>query len=110
MPKAVYAEVGPLDEEKLAVAYNDIDLCLRIREKGYRIVWTPYAELYHHESLTRGSDLDPENLERFSWEIYQMKRRWGAVLGRDPYYNPNLSLNLPDFTLAFPPRVTKPWR
>ena len=73
-------------------------------------MWTPYAELYHHESLTRGSDLDPENLERFSWEIYQMKRRWGAVLGRDPYYNPNLSLNLPDFTLAFPPRVTKPWR
>ena len=110
MPKAVYREVGPLDEENLAVAYNDIDLCLRIREKGYRIVWTPHAELYHHESLTRGSDLDPENLERFNWEIYQMKRRWGAILERDPYYNPNLSLRLPDFNLAFPPRVTKPWR
>jgi GT2 family glycosyltransferase len=110
MPKAVYCEVGPLDEEKLAVAYNDIDLCLRIREKGYRVVWTPHAELYHHESLTRGSDLDPENLQRFNLEIYEMKRRWGATMRRDPYYNPNLSLNLPDFELAFPPRVTKPWR
>src|SRR5207302_3273705 len=69
MPKAVYVEVGGLDEKNLAVAFNDVDLCLRIRERGYLIVWTPYAELYHHESATRGSDLAPEQSERFAAEV-----------------------------------------
>jgi GT2 family glycosyltransferase len=109
MPMAVYREVGELDEQDLEVAFNDIDLCLRIRRRGYRIVWTPYAELYHHESATRGSDLDPDQIERFHSEVYQMKRRWGATLQNDPYYNPNLRLEAPEFRLAFPPRVTKPW-
>ena len=102
-------EVGELDEQDLEVAFNDIDLCLRIRRRSYRIVWTPYAELYHHESATRGSDLDPDQIERFHSEVYQMKRRWGATLQNDPYYNPNLRLEAPEFRLAFPPRVTKPW-
>jgi GT2 family glycosyltransferase len=109
MPMAVHREVGELDEQDLEVAFNDIDLCLRIRERGYRIVWTPYAELYHHESATRGSDLDPDQIERFHSEVYQMKRRWGATLQNDPYYNPNLRLQAPEFRLAFPPRVAKPW-
>ena len=57
VPKAVFARVGAFDEENLAVAFNDVDLCIRIREAGYRIIWTPHAELYHAESKTRGSDL-----------------------------------------------------
>jgi GT2 family glycosyltransferase len=110
MPMAVHREVGELDEQDLEVAFNDIDLCLRIREKGYLIVWTPHAELYHHESATRGSDQDPDKIERFHSEIYRMKRRWGVTLGNDPHYNPNLCLDPPEFRLAFPPRVAKPWQ
>jgi GT2 family glycosyltransferase len=110
MPMSVYQEVGALDEQDLPVAFNDIDLCLRIRERGYRIVWTPYAELYHHESVTRGSDLEPGKIERFHSEMHRMKRRWGAMLQNDPYYNPNLRLDPPEYRLAFPPRVAKPWR
>jgi len=110
MPKRVYREVGGLDETNLAIAFNDVDLCLRIREKGYLIVWTPYAELYHHESASRGSDLAADQIARFRRECAFMERRWGEALADDPYYNPNLSLELPGFRLAFPPRVEKPWR
>lgn len=107
--KSVYAEVGGMDETSLAVAYNDIDLCLRIREKGYRIVWTPHAELYHHESASRGKDLSPEKRARFLRETETMHSRWGALLSRDPAYNPNLTLNAPWPLLAHPPRSEKPW-
>jgi GT2 family glycosyltransferase len=81
-------------DEQLRVAFNDVDFCLRVREKGFRIVWTPYAELFHHESTTRGSALDASEIER-------MKRRWGNSLLRDPYYNPNLTLRYEDFSLRF---------
>jgi GT2 family glycosyltransferase len=74
------------------VAFNDVDFCLRVREKGYRIAWTPYAELFHHESATRGFDLDPR-------EIEFMKRRWKDALLNDPYYNRNLTLEAEDFGL-----------
>ena len=60
--------------------------------------------------MTRGSDFGLDQIERFYSEIYQMKRRWGATLQNDPYYNPNLRLEPPEFRLAFPPRVAKPWR
>ncbi|WP_433704599.1 glycosyltransferase family 2 protein [Paraburkholderia sacchari] len=104
--KAVYKEVGGLDVE-LAVAFNDVDFCLKIVEAGYRNVWTPHAELYHHESATRGSDLAPEKYQRFLEEIRWMERRWDGWFTRDPAYNPNLTLKLDEgpFALAFPPRI-----
>lgn len=104
--KSAYDAVGGLEED-LAVAFNDVDFCLKLRKAGYRNVWTPYAELYHHESATRGSDLDPEKYERFVSEIRRMEARWEGWFERDPAYNPNLSLScevLP-FTLASPPRI-----
>jgi O-antigen biosynthesis protein len=109
VPKAVYREVGGLDQENLGVAFNDTDLCLRIRERGYLIVWTPHAELYHHESASRGSDLDPDKIDRFWREIEYMRAAWNGTLDHDPYYNSNLALDGLGFTLAFPPRVAKPW-
>lgn len=103
--KAVYDEVGGLNEADLAVAFNDVDFCLRIREAGYRNVWTPYAELFHHESATRGSEDNPEKVARFNREVSYMLSRWGASLNDDPAYSPNLTLEQEDFGYAWPPRV-----
>ena len=86
-----FEAVGGFDEQ-LRVAFNDVDFCLRVRERGYRIAWTPYAELYHHESATRGFDLDPQ-------EIEFMKLRWKDTLLNDPYYNRNLTLDDENFAL-----------
>ncbi|MGH7039619.1 MAG: glycosyltransferase family 2 protein [Stellaceae bacterium] len=110
MRRTVFAEIGGFDAANLAVAYNDVDLCLRIRERGYLIVWTPLALLTHHESASRGSDLAPEHQPRFLRESAYMRARWDAILDRDPYFNPNLSLDDPTVTLAFPPRISYPWR
>ncbi|QWP78820.1 glycosyltransferase family 2 protein [Lysobacter sp. K5869] len=101
--REVFAEVGGMDES-LAVAFNDVDLCLRLHARGYRNVWTPHAELYHHESASRGPEDTPEKRERFLGETAIMLRRWGEFLSNDPAYNPNLSLNSVHFELAFPPR------
>jgi len=104
--KSIYAELGGLSEE-LAVAFNDVDFCLRVRDAGYRNVWTPYAQLYHHESASRGSDMDPDKYQRFLGEIKRMEDRWADSFDFDPAYNPNLSLStsvLP-FTLSSPPRI-----
>jgi GT2 family glycosyltransferase len=95
----VFNEVGGFDAEHLGVAFNDVDLCLRIREAGYRNLWTPYAELYHHESATRGPEDTDEKQARFTNEIGYMKSRWGKGLLRDPAYNPNLTLDREDFSL-----------
>src|SRR6266851_3162442 len=109
--RRVSEEVGGIDEVNLPVAFNDVDLCLRIREKGYRIVWTPFAELYHWESVSRGSDkYEPEKIERFQRESKYLVERWRAVIAQDPYYNPNLTVDELDFGLAFPPRFSPPWR
>ena len=102
--KSIYLEIGGLDEVDLAVAFNDIDFCLKVRAAGYRNLWTPFAELYHHESASRGTDDTPEKEDRFRREVETMLRRWGPALTRDPAYNPNLTLELTDFTLASPPR------
>jgi O-antigen biosynthesis protein len=110
IPAAVFEQVGGFDEQNLPVAFNDVDLCLRIRELGYRIVWTPYAELYHHESASRGSDTNLNRIVRFRVEVNYMRKRWGPVLDHDPYYSPNLRLDRGDFSPAFPPRVDRPWR
>jgi glycosyltransferase involved in cell wall biosynthesis len=99
-----YEAVGGLDEVNLKVAFNDVDFCLRLREAGLRNVWTPYAELFHHESATRGEDIQPEKRQRFVAEVDYMMQHWGSVLERDPAYNPNLTSKLEDFTLSWPPR------
>ncbi|HEY0079835.1 MAG TPA: glycosyltransferase [Pyrinomonadaceae bacterium] len=110
MPRRVFEEVGGLDEDNLAVAFNDIDLCIRITERGYRIVWTPYAELYHLESASRGRDDTPENAPRFAKEVEYMMHVWKERLAYDPNYNPNLTLKFEDFSLAVPPRIIKMWQ
>lgn len=103
--KSIYQEVGGLDETNLRVAFNDVDFCLRVCEAGYRNVWTPYAELYHHESATRGYEDTPEKKMRFTGEILYMKKRWGELLMSDPAYSPNLTLDREDFSYAWPPRI-----
>jgi GT2 family glycosyltransferase len=95
----IFNELGGLDEQ-IAIAFNDVDLCLRIRAAGYRNIWTPFAELIHHESASRGYEDNPEKTTRFQREVRFMQDRWGAVLDNDPYYNPNLSTRAGDFTLA----------
>jgi GT2 family glycosyltransferase len=90
MRKAVYEEVGGM-EERLAITFNDVDLCLRLRARGYLIVYTPYARLFHHESRSRW--YQPPRPE----EVRYMLDRWGPLIARDPYYNPHLTLEREDF-------------
>lgn len=91
MKKSVFEEIGGFDE-KLAVAYNDVDLCLKIREKGYLIVCNPFAEAYHYESISRGYEEKQGNQDRFQTEVKYMKDKWRHVLEKeDPFYNPNVS-------------------
>lgn len=97
--KSIFEAVGGFNETDLAVAFNDIDLCLKISEKGYRNVWTPYAELYHYESLSRGSDKTEEQKNRFQSEVSYMMHRWGNKLKKDPHYNQNFCLNSHGFNL-----------
>jgi GT2 family glycosyltransferase len=101
--REVFEEVGGLDEA-FEVAFNDVDFCLRLLSRGYRNVWTPFAELYHHESASRGRDDSEEKARRFQGEVRRMERRWGDFLHADPAYNPNMSLEIPGFELAQPPR------
>jgi GT2 family glycosyltransferase len=104
--KSVYEKVGGFNELDLQVAFYDVDFCLRVREAGYSNVWTPYAELYKHESITGGSDDNHEKKERFAKEALYIKQRWGNQLLNDPAYSPNLTLDHQDFSLAWPPRVS----
>ena len=98
IPTKVFEEVGGLDE-KFQVAFNDVDMCMRIREKGYLITFTPYAEMYHYESKSRGREDTPAKVKRFNSEVDRFKERWGEFLEKgDPYYNPNLTLNYEDFS------------
>lgn len=108
--REVFDQIGGFDETNLPVSFNDVDLCLRIGERGLRMVWTPFAELYHLESVSRGSDASPENKERAAQECCYMRARWGEVLDADPFFNPNFAREGVYPTLAFPPRRVKPWR
>lgn len=105
---SVFKEVGGLDEN-LAVVFNDTDLCLKILQKGYKIIYTPFAELYHYESKTRGLNMTIEKKAIFEKESEYFKNKWQDIIKNDSYYNPNLTLNYADFSLAFPPRRKKPW-
>lgn len=97
--KSVFNNVGGLNENDLTIAYNDVDLCLKVREAGYRNLWTPHAELYHHESISRGADDTPKKRARWLSEVAYMRRTWAKQLDNDPAYNPNLTLVHEDFSL-----------
>ncbi len=106
---SVFAEVGGLNEADLPIAFNDVDYCLKLREKGYLVVWTPHARLHHFESVSRGDDMAAMHFKRFHREMTYLVRRWRDFMtAGDPYYSPNLSLEQP-FALATPPRVVRPW-
>ena len=97
--KQVFQEVNGFNEE-YALAFGDVDLCLKILQKGYLNVWTPYAELYHYESKTRGGEDTPEKQARFRKEVDYFRQEWTGILERgDEYYNPNLSLEREDFSI-----------
>ena len=97
--KSAYLEVGGLCED-LAVAFNDIDFCLKLRKAGYLVVYAPYAQLYHYESKSRGLEDTPEKVARFNREVRIFETHWADILrDGDPYYNPNLTLKSQDFSL-----------
>ncbi len=97
--KSIFEEVGGLDES-FAISLNDVDFCLKLREKGYLNVFTPFAELYHFESVSRGLDDNGEKARRYNRESEQFRQKWKEVLeAGDPYYNPNFSLDRSDFAL-----------
>lgn len=99
VPRRVYSQVGGLDE-RYEVAFNDVDFCMRIRKAGYLIVFTPYAELYHYESKSRGLEDTLEKQKRFQGEVLRFKKTWAAELeAGDPYYNPNLTLDAENFAV-----------
>ena len=108
--KVIWNEVGRLDEDHLAVAYNDIDLCLKVREKDLRVLFTPFSKLKHHESVSRGVDDDPARNPRLEKEISVMSKRWGNFLENDPAYSPNLSFDGGGFKLANYPRKLPIWK
>ena len=99
--KSIYKEVDGMDEVKFKVAYNDVDFCLRVREKRYLNIYTPYATMYHHESITRGYETTPEKIERFQREKDALYERHKKILTEgDPYYNPNLCHDKEDFSIC----------
>jgi GT2 family glycosyltransferase len=110
----MFREVGGFDEEDLAVAYNDIDLCLKFRALGYRVIWTPAMTAEHHESLSRGSDMEASNLPRFVYEYELMTTRWEKELANDPFCNPHFGKTggpfqtLSSRSLEYLPRGTLP--
>jgi O-antigen biosynthesis protein len=126
--RAVFFEVGGFDEINLQIGFNDIDLCLRLREHGYRVVWTPFAELFHVESVSRGYDdfpelfqlesvsraydaADPVKRERGIREWQYMHKTWGAMMeSGDPFHNPNLRFHWDHLEIPSSPRREKPWR
>ena len=90
--RSVFDTIGGLDGENLPVAFNDVDFCLRAREAGYEVIYTPHAALYHHESVTKTVIAHPH-------EIGFLRTRWGHVIAHDPYYNPNLTRDAEDARL-----------
>ncbi len=103
--KRKFLGVGGFNEVDLKIAFNDVDLCLKLLEAGYRNVWTPNAVFIHHESVSRGQEDTPSKQARFASEVQYMLDSWKDLLENDPAYNPNLSIERADFSFSFPPRV-----
>ncbi len=110
MRREVFKEVGGFDEVNLSIAYNDVDLCLKLREKGYWNIFTPHAVLYHYESRSRGQDKTPEKEARLQQEANYMLTHWGETLANDPFYNPNLGVALLRYVIMGEPRLQQPWK
>ena len=102
--KATWFDLSGLDEENLAVAYNDVDLCLKVRQKNLKVIFTPFSKVFHHESVSRGIDDTPDRNTRLQNEIQVMQERWGDMLNHDPAYSPNLSFDGGGFSLAEIPK------
>ena len=98
--KNVFEEVAGLNEVELTVAFNDVDFCLKVQKAGYRNLWTPYAELYHHESITRGHEDNPEKIARFNKEMQYMINTWSTNKESDKYFNINLDNGREDFSIS----------
>lgn len=108
--RSVFEQLGGFDE-RFDIAYNDVDFCIRLRKAGWRIIWTPVAELYHRESVSVGRPESPERVEKLTSELGLMRRLWSRELDQDPFYSPNLSLESGRlFSPASPPRQRPPWR
>jgi hypothetical protein len=99
-----FEQVGGFDEINLPIAFNDVDLCLKLMNAGYNNVWTPFAKLYHHEGASRGLDKGPSDNKRFQKELYFLRSKYSEIFDEDPFYNPNLTLMAEDFSFASPPR------
>ena len=97
--KEVFKQVGGLNEQDLTIAFNDVDFCLKVQAAGYRNLWSPYIEMIHHESISRGAEDTPEKQTRFASEVNYMKKTWGEQLLNDPCYSQWLTLDREDFTL-----------
>lgn len=95
--KSVFHQVNGLNEQDLTVAFNDVDFCLKVQQAGYRNLWSPYIEMVHHESISRGAENTPEKQARFAREIDYMKSTWGQQLLNDPCYSRWLTLDREDF-------------
>ncbi|WP_444891166.1 glycosyltransferase family 2 protein [Microbulbifer sp. DLAB2-AA] len=106
--KETYEKVGGLDEKNFEVAFNDVDLCLKVQKAGFRNLWTPFAEMYHHESISRGLDNTPEKRARFEREATCLKNRWRTHSGIDPYYSPFLTHKREDFSLGLNEDIKAP--
>jgi GT2 family glycosyltransferase len=89
--RQIFEQVGGLNENDLPISFNDVDFCLKVRDAGYLNVWTPYAELYHLESVSRGLDTNPENVARANREASYMRSKWHLIEAEDPYYSVNLT-------------------
>ncbi len=110
MRREVFLNIGGLDEQNLAVAFNDVDMCLRLGDHGYRVVYTPFAELFHLESQSRGMPDTPEKHAREMREVNHLWRTWRPMFDQDPYSNPNLKAAWMEPLHLCPPRRAKPWR
>jgi GT2 family glycosyltransferase len=89
--KAAFDQVGRFDEKELSIAFNDVDLCVKLRQAGWKIIYTPDAVAEHRESISRGDDFDQAKLARFMFENEVMRQRYADVLPNDPYYNQHFS-------------------
>ena len=98
--RSIYEEVGYMDEEKFAVAFNDVDFCLKIRQAGYLIVYNPYVEFIHYESKTRGYEDTPQKKQRFEKESNNFRTKWRKLLDKgDPYLNINFDKNTAQYNI-----------
>ena len=107
--KELYLKVGGLDEKNLKIAYNDVDFCLKLYTSGYQNIWTPFAQLIHYESLSRGNDLDEINYPRFKKEQSFILNKWQTLISNDPFFNPNLGVETITTQFSFPPKIRYEW-